>query len=172
MVFTPETTTATSASASAMAVEQPAVARTMVGTDGADVLVGTDGRDEIIGGNGFDRLDGGAGTDLLRGGVGKDVFVFGTVSDSKAGFGDAIADFVRNHDRIDLSEIDAVSGGSDDAFTWIGSKAFGGHAGELRFSSTGAGLKIQGDVDGDGDADLAIALTSGYHTFYQQDLIL
>lgn len=72
--------------------------------------------------------------------------------------------FTPNRDILNLTRIDAdVSTTLDDAFTWIGRSAFGGHAGELRYRD---GL-LQADVDGDGAADFEVffsgepALTSG-----------
>jgi serralysin len=63
-------------------------------------------------------------------------------------------------DRIDLSFIDADTStpGVDDAFAFIGTAAFGGHAGELRAFQAGGVWTIEGDVNGDGIADLAIAV--------------
>ena len=94
------------------------------------------------------------------------------MADSTPGARDTITDFARLHDKIDVSAIDAVEGGGDDAFTWIGDKAFSGHAGELRYQSTASGLTIQGDVDGDGAPTSQIALKASYHSFFAQDLIL
>ena len=85
---------------------------------------------------------------------------------------DTITDFARLQDKIDVSQIDAVEGGSNDAFIWIGEKSFSGRAGEIRYQSTESGLTIQGDVDGDGTTDLLIVLSAKYHSFFEQDLIL
>src|SRR6478735_3683961 len=49
-----------------------AVACTIVGTPGPDVLHGTSGQDVICGMGGRDVIDGGAGADVLRGGSGRD----------------------------------------------------------------------------------------------------
>jgi serralysin len=61
-------------------------------------------------------------------------------------------------DLIDVSGIDAnVNTGIDNSFTFIGTSAFTGVAGELRFDSTAAGNSIvSGDIDGDGNADFEI----------------
>jgi hypothetical protein len=66
-----------------------------------------------------------------------------------------ITDFQHGQDTIDLSTIDAVRGGGNQKFSWIGSDAFSGDAGELRFAR---GL-IQGDTDGDKRADFEIRVT-------------
>ncbi|HYJ53058.1 MAG TPA: calcium-binding protein, partial [Allosphingosinicella sp.] len=158
------------------------------GSTGADRLVGTGAADEILAraGNdtvsaqgGDDRIIGGAGGDRLTGGAGGDVFVYGDVSDSfsalrsdgKKTLPDIIQDFTSREDRIDLSAIDAVRGtASNDGFTFIGSAAFSGHAGELRFEIVDGVARIGGDLDGDGAADFQImAVTT---TLQAADFIL
>jgi ELWxxDGT repeat protein len=69
----------------------------LFGGGGADELDGGAGADRLFGGGGADRLDGGAGNDVLTGGPGADVFAFGPRSGR-----DAIVDFGRGADRIDL----------------------------------------------------------------------
>lgn len=145
------------------------------GGDGADRLEGGNGRDTLIGGlgddtlsggNDDDRLNGGAGNDTLTGGFGKDVFV---ISDLRGT--DTITDFRRGEDKIDLTGIDAntnVSG--TQGFTWIGSNAFTGTAGELHTYMVGRNMFVSGDVDGDGQADFTIAL--GTNTVVVTDFIL
>ncbi len=145
------------------------------GGDGVDVLLGGNGRDTLIGGlgddtlsggNDDDRLNGGAGNDTLTGGFGKDVFV---ISDLRGT--DTITDFRRGEDKIDLTGIDAntnVSG--TQGFTWIGSNAFTGTAGELHTYMVGRNMFVSGDVDGDGQADFTIAL--GTNTVVVTDFIL
>jgi Ca2+-binding RTX toxin-like protein len=108
----------------------------------------------ITGSQGADRLQGGLGGDTLRGGAGNDVFVYRSVSDSPAGGDrDGIQDFTAG-DKIDLSAIDAIPGGLDSAFSFIGSNAFSHTAGELQATLNGGIWTISGDVDGDGVADL------------------
>ncbi len=156
----------------ALSAESTGAGTTVVGTAAADVLHGTAGDDVLLGGAGKDRLFGEGGADLLKGGGNKDIFVFSALSDSTPTAHDTIADFVRMHDKIDVSAIDAVSGGADDAFTWIGGTAFSGEAGQLHYSMKSGVLTIEGDVDGDGSADLAIGLNGSYHSFFGQDVIL
>ena len=131
---------------------------TLDGGTGNDRLFGQDGNDTLLGGTGDDRLDGGIGRDVLRGGTGKDVFVFNEVSESAVGSArDVITDFMRGQDKIDLSAIDAREAtAANDAFTWFGTKAFTGAAGQLRFNDLGAEVFVQGDVNGDGVADFEI----------------
>ena len=59
-------------------------------------------------------------------------------------------------DKIDLSAIDAIKGGGDDGFTFIGASAFNGVAGELAFVVKNGNLSLIGDVNGDGKADFTI----------------
>jgi serralysin len=143
------------------------------GAAGADDIAGGDGDDAIRGGGGRDRIEGGAGQDLLSGGTGNDSFVFATAGDSGAGWAasDRITDFGTGRDVIDLSGIDAVAGGGDDAFAWIGAAGFSGTAGELRGSVRGGSFVLEADLDGDGGADLAIRL-AGLGAVAAGDLIL
>jgi hypothetical protein len=139
---------------------------------GNDTLDGRAGNDRLEGGVGDDTLIGGAGFDILYGGDGDDVFKFNALADSPAGSGrDVIKDFVIGNDRIDVSAIDAVAGGSDDAFTWLSTSAFTGNAGELRQSTQGGSTIVSGDVDGDRVADFQVALT-GNLTLTTDDFIL
>ena len=162
------------------------------GDDGLDTLLGGGGLDTLSGGNGNDQLRGGAGIDSLNGGAGRDVliggdfvlgafpgdgaadtFVFNDVTDSIAGGAtrDIIRDFEQTFDIIDLSAIDAITGGSDDAFTLIGPAAFSGTAGELRAFNAGANTVVRADVDGDGTADFEI-LINGIHPMITADFVM
>lgn len=143
------------------------------GRDGEDRLHGGTGDDRLSGGAGDDRLWGGLGSDHITGGSGEDVFVFRSadaIGRDVAGR-DVIRDFEPGVDRIDLAAIDAVPGGADDAFGWLGTAAFGGEAGELRLQSGNVHSRLQGDRDGDGVADFSIALV-GQVNVGVDDLIL
>ena len=142
------------------------------GTSGADTLIGGDGNDILRGYKGNDRLIGNGGADELRGGGGADTHVYSKVSDSTPDAPDVIYGFARGVDRIDLTATDAVAGDGNDAFSWIGSRAFSGTAGELRTEGTSDGLVLQGDVDGDGRPDLAIAIDASFHTLAASDVLL
>jgi len=125
-----------------------------------NTLTGRRRADHLEGGDGNDTLTGGLGADDLVGGAGADHFIYASVADSNAEGFDTIADVsTLDRDRIDLSAIDAntTGGTSNDAFVFIGSAAFSGHAGELRYMR---GV-VQADVDGDALADLAIRLVDG-----------
>lgn len=133
------------------------VGDTIIGSSVGNKLNGRGGNDDLSGLGGNDTLTGGAGRDRLQGGTGADKFDFNKTSESVVGNNrDVILDFSRSQgDKVDLAGIDAkttVSG--DQAFSFIGSAAFGHHAGELRFS----GGVISGDVDGNGSADFQIAI--------------
>ena len=81
--------------------------------------------------------------------------------------GDTIMDFARG-DKIDLSALDAnAKMAKDQAFNFIGSSAFSGKAGELRYDGT----TIYGDVDGNGVADFSIII-SNHATLSGSDFIL
>lgn len=120
-------------------------------------LTGSAAANSLTGGSAADLLTGGRGADLLAGGAGADVFVYLSSAESTGTTVDAISDFQSGVDQIDLSAIDAIRGGANDAFTFIGDAAFS-TAGQLRYSAV-SGL-VEGDVNGDGLADFQIALTS------------
>ncbi|MFL6764149.1 MAG: beta strand repeat-containing protein [Sphingomicrobium sp.] len=136
-----------------------------VGSALADNLVGSSGANMLNGGAGNDTLNGGGGADVLIGGTGSDTFVFKTAADiGIGGSTDSILDFnagglgaATRLDVIDLSAIDAITKTSkDDPFSFLGTGAFTGHAGELRYDGAG---HIFGDTNGDGTADFSLAVT-------------
>src|SRR5581483_11676399 len=142
-------------------------ADTLNGLGGNDTLVGGSGNDTENGGNGNDTLNGGTGADDLTGGKGADTFVFASISDSTNHLQDVIEDFSHAQgDLIDLSAIDAKTGGADNAFHIV--SAFTGAKGQLVVTAHGTNeFLVRGDVNGDGRADFTIdvhshtALTSG-----------
>ena len=111
------------------------VLRASVASSGL-ILTGNEFANRIVGGNGDDTLSGGLGRDVLVGGDGADKFVFKSVADSNALARDHILDFTQGSDKIDLSAIDAVQGGSDNAFNFVGSAALQ-NAGDLRAYASG-----------------------------------
>jgi serralysin len=120
-----------------------------IGGSARDVLWGNEVANRLEGRGGDDVLNGFEGADTLVGGRGNDLFKFTVVEK-----GDIIADFARG-DRIDLSGIDAnTNAANDQAFAWIGNKAFSGVAGQLRYS----GGLLEGDINGDGIADFGVTL--------------
>jgi serralysin len=132
----------------------------LFGNAAANRLSGRAGNDTLNGGSGNDRLDGGLGADWLFGGSGNDVFVFRSANDSLPTARDRIEDFTRGADKIDLRAIDAnIQVGGDQAFSFVGSKAFTGKAGELNF----VGGIVSGDTNGDGIADFQIEVLKVSH---------
>ena len=143
------------------------------GDDGKDKLAGDNGNDILQGGRGDDRLTGGIGADQQTGGAGHDMFIFRDLADSTTGAAgrDRITDFVGGVDIINLAAIDAESGGGNQAFHWIGTSAFSGAKGELRYDQSGNTTYVQGDVNGDGKADFRIDL-AGKLTLDGTDFVL
>ena len=87
---------------------------------------------------------------------------------------DTIVDFAPGTDRIDLSAIDAdttAGGPGNEAFSFLGTDAFSGTAGELHQVSVNGNTVVEGDVDGNGVADFQIYLT-GLHTLQATDFVL
>lgn len=136
-------------------------AGTFRGAGGDDTIIGGDGADTLYGNDGNDVLDGASGADQLTGGGGADTFRFTDDFFSRAAQTDTITDFARMQgDKIDLTGVDADTASDPiDAFRFIGSAAFNGSAGELRFEVFGGETFVQADTNGDGAADLQIRLT-------------
>ncbi|MCW2283671.1 ribosomal protein S11 [Rhodoblastus acidophilus] len=128
---------------------------------GADYLFGYGGADTLNGGAGSDYLCGGVGADVLTGGTEMDAFVYSSIADSAVGAEDTITDFSHAQwDYINLYAIDANTlAAGDQAFTYIGSAAFTGVAGQLRAAVSGSSMMVTGDVNGDRVADFGIRLT-------------
>lgn len=130
---------------------------TIIGSSATNTLNGRGGNNILSGLGGNDVLTGGNGRDQLQGGAGADRFDFNNKNESVSGVNrDTITDFSRAQaDKVDLAGIDAkTTVAGNQAFSFIGSAAFGHHAGELRFS----GGVISGDVDGNGTADFQIGI--------------
>jgi serralysin len=145
-----------------------AYADSLRGTNAANAIQGGAGNDTLYGRGGNDKLVGGAGKDILYGGSGADTFDFNAIKESLPSARDTIKDFVRGSDRIDLRSIDASSKSSgDQAFSFIGSKAFTGNAGQLKFSN---GV-LSGDVNGDKVSDFQVNV-SGLSALAKTDFYL
>ena len=99
------------------------LANTLIGNEGDNFLDGAIGNDIVNGGTGVDTLTGGKGTDTLSGGNGADIFKYQHVTESdivNANAFDMIKDFnLSEGDKIDLSAMDAKSGGTaNDMFSF------------------------------------------------------
>ncbi|HEX8586035.1 MAG TPA: M10 family metallopeptidase C-terminal domain-containing protein [Allosphingosinicella sp.] len=129
--------------------------------DGRFNVRGGRGGDSITGGAGADTLYGGLGADTLRGGAGNDEFEYRSAAESTAASRDTILDFARG-DRINLAPIDADGNAAngDSKFTWLGSGAFSGQAGQLRVSQQSGIWVVEADTNGDSAADLVIHFTA------------
>lgn len=122
---------------------------TIHGTPGPDTLVGTAGRDLFVIGQGQDNITGGLGLDAFR-------FLPTALSPAAANTF-TFEDFSRTAgEKLDLSRIDAIPGGLDNPFTFIGNAAFNGTPGQLRYTDTGPTRLIQGNTNNDLIADLTI----------------
>jgi Ca2+-binding RTX toxin-like protein len=146
------------------------------GLAGDDLLLGLDGNDRLFGDAQDDRLVGGLGLDQLSGGRGCDRFVYRSLAEAPvAGPGhDEVLDFSRlQHDRIDVSRIDAKAGVTgNQAFTFIGQAEFSA-AGQLHYQATADGdFLVSGNVDRDMDADFAIVVRTGSTSLLAGDFLL
>ncbi len=162
-------------------------ADSVIGGAGADVILGGSGADFLSGGIGADSLQGDDGTDVLRGNDGNDTLVGGMKRDTLVGGegddtfrygalnerGDTITDFegasLAGGDEIDFSAIDAVAGGSDDAFLF-GGTTITAHGVWYRVSTN----KVTVFFDSDGDtanAEMAVFL-NGVTSLIQSDFVL
>ncbi|MEI6798603.1 MAG: calcium-binding protein [Pseudomonadota bacterium] len=139
-------------SAYADALTGSALANTLAGGGGADTLWGLDGTDVLIGGT---------QADVLYGGKGADIFVFSGLTDSTWTGSDTIKDFEKGQDVMNLSGLDAVLGGLDDAFRFIGTRAFSGNGAEVRYTRDPASgtTMIEVQIAGWTRGDTEIVLT-------------
>jgi len=131
---------------------------------------GNKANNTLTGNSGNNILDGGKGKDTLTGSTGVDRFIYRSIYDSR---GDANRDVITDFngslgEKIDLSVIDAYTKTSgNQAFVYIGSNAFTGTKGEVRFF----GGVLQMNTGTDKIADMEIALT-GVTSFSQNFLVL
>ena len=146
----------------------------MTGTAMNDILAGLGGNDSLSGLAGNDTLFGGLGADTLTGGLAADIFVLGSLAESGVGPGsrDIITDFLSGTDKISFAQIDADTAvANDQAFAFIGTSAFSGMAGQLRYGLVSGYTVMEGDVNGDMLADFHLQLT-GSQTLLAADMLL
>jgi Ca2+-binding RTX toxin-like protein len=134
---------------------------TLSGEQDNDRLIGNGGADSLMGGAGTDTLTGGAGDDILRGDNGSDRFVFTSAGDGA----DTIQDFGpltgSQPDRIDLSAIDAIPGGLDNAFSFVAVQNGGTVANSVTWQVVGGVTVVRIDADGIAGAEVTITLAGG-----------
>lgn len=134
----------------------------LTGSNGNDTLFAAGGNDRINGRGGNDVILSGPGADTMTGGAGSDAFVFLEASHSNSSSRDVITDFTHS-DTLHVANLGAGQ--------FIGTSAFSGNAGEVRFSIEGRNTLVSGDFNGDGVADFSvrlngvIALTADDFTF-------
>jgi len=138
----------------------------------ANTINGGAGRDFVRGGNGIDTIDGGTeadkitgwgGADILTGGSGNDQFRYLYATDSGVGAAaDRITDFTIGSDVIDLRLLDrdlVTPDIQNYALSFIGSATFGSSGtGQIRYTTSGADMLVQFDLDGNGSSDMEIIL--------------
>jgi len=136
----------------------------ILGADGDDRLLGNLGNDTLRGDAGADRIIGGLGKDYLVGGTEEDSFVFTALAQSGAvqTTADVIADFIAGEDVIDLSAIDAYRSNTtpNDSFAFIGTAAFTGSKGEVRYVLTGGVTYIEINTNTSVGPDCMIKLST------------
>jgi Ca2+-binding RTX toxin-like protein len=165
------TITATSATSTDIGTDALTGIENIVGSQGNDSITMNGGNNVISGAGGNDTIIGGAGTDTLSGGADNDTFVFTAFNQSGLGAAaDLITDFQAG-DVIDLSALDAITGGGNQAFDFIGSDAFT-LAGQLRAVVVGGTTIIQANTNANtGTVEFELRLT-GTHGLTDSDFIL
>ena len=126
-----------------------------------DTIYSTAADEDLVGSADADVFYLGGGLDTVAGLGGVDSFRFQpSAIGAAASHATSMEDFSRAAgERLDLSRIDAIAATlANDAFSFIGTAAFGNVAGQLRWTDTGGELVVEGDVSGDGVADLTILL--------------
>ena len=77
-----------------------AIAPTLDGGDGDDVLIGSDGNDTLLGGAGDDVLIGGPGTDVIDGGAGDDIVIDSLAANTVTSASVAGTSWLADHARV------------------------------------------------------------------------
>jgi len=114
---------------------------------GNDLLVGHDGNDQLFGEAGNDTIRGGDGADQLTGGDGADVFSYAHGLETI--YGDVIQDLTPE----DAIQIWRQIGPDSVTPSSVGTEAFTGVAGQIRWEQVGADTVVEVDADGDGSSD-------------------
>lgn len=132
------------------------------GRDGNDVLFGGRGADNLRGQAGSDDLYGGIGRDILNGGSGDDFFIWQELRETAASAGraDQVSDFnTFEGDMLVLEDIDAIPGGSDQDFQFIGSQAFSAPGQVRAFQDASGVVHVELNTNSTFGVDAAIFVT-------------
>jgi Ca2+-binding RTX toxin-like protein len=145
--------------------------------DGAGTVYLSEFNDLVIGAaqqfglGGDDVLVQGAGTRDMAGGAGRDVFEL-TFNTQVIFEPLTIADFDQAAgEKINLSPIDAKPRPGNDAFSFIGTAAFTGVPGEVRWFNDGGNTVVELQVNADANPDYRFVLT-GLYTLSAADFVL
>ena len=146
------------------------------GDSGSDLLRGLAGNDTLSGGSdGNDTLVGSLGADELYCG-GSVTLQYNRLADSRGPYGADEVSFMTAEDKIDLSRIDADASttGRNEAFTFIGTEAFGDDAtGQVRVERTGIRKTVMFiSTDADAAAEMKIVFWGGTISFTDAMFIL
>jgi len=143
----------------------------ILGNGANNTLTGLGGNDTLNSGAGADTLIGGAGGDNLIGGAGGDNFIYNAVTDS--GPAAAQRDIINGFDvpgagagdLLNLTAIDAITGGADDPFVFLGviQNPFppATAAGSLWLRNEAGETVVYGNIDGDNAPEIAIRIADG-----------
>ncbi len=118
------------------------------------------GDDIIIGGTNVDNIEGDNGSDTLTGGLSGDRFDFDYLTEVDDDFITdlEVGDFV---DLVQINQLGEAGDPDGDDLTFIGTAAFTGAAGQMRYSTGGGQTIVEIDEDGDGFSDHRIIIGSG-----------
>lgn len=139
---------------------------TITGSSNGESIYGLSGDDVINGGDGDDILIGNGGMDTLTGGNGNDTFQYYEYSFDNA-MADTITDFAIG-DRIEMQQGDI--NGTFLVPIFIGTAAFSGVSGEMRYEKTGGQTLIHLDISGDSTADQTLTLSNGEFDLLQTNV--
>jgi Ca2+-binding RTX toxin-like protein len=143
---------------------------------GNDTVYASGGNDYVDGGTGNDTIIGGEGADGLTGGAGYDVFKYNSASET---WYDAIWDFNKAYDYVDLSGIDAKSyelfnpgTWGNQAFNWKGQLVGQGLSkGDLGYQLVGNDTYLYGNTDSDAAYEVQLRI-AGHHHLSTADIYL